>query len=137
MKLYTPRQLMKGAGLSRDLYNQWLFKGVIKATQEAEGPGTTSMYSLMDIMRVTIVRWLRNSGVRLKPAVRFAEQIENINNNALRKKVFATQGEVILLNGSDASERMIYGKKAPDWPVSFCINIGKIREEILKSLDDG
>ena len=135
MKLYTPGQLMKGAGISRDLYNQWLFKGVIRATQEAEGPGTTSMYSMEDIIRVAVVRSLRNSGIRLKPAIRFAEQIENILGNQLKKGAIAALGEVVLLNGLDAGEKMIYGKEAPDWPVSICINIGKIRDEIVKSLE--
>jgi len=64
-----------------------------------------------------------------------AEQIENILGNQLKKGAVAALGELVLLNGLDASERMIYGKEAPDWPVSICINIGKIRDEIVKSLE--
>jgi hypothetical protein len=93
------------------------------------------MYSLVDIIRVAVVRLLRNSGVRLKPAVRFAEQIQDIENNVLRKGALAASGDVVLINGMDVSERMAYGKKPPEWSVSVCINIGKIRDEIKKSLE--
>ena len=75
MRLFTPKELMLGAGISRDLYNQWLFKGVIDATEKAEGPGTSSKYSMRDIVRVAIIRSLRKTGIRLNPAIKIAADV--------------------------------------------------------------
>ena len=53
---FTPAEMQAGAMLSREIYNQWLFRGVFKATHEADGPGTSSSYSFNDILTVAIIK---------------------------------------------------------------------------------
>lgn len=82
---YSPKELMVGGGLidnkgkvNTAIYNQWLYRGVFFATDEADGPGTTSSFSFPDIMTVAIIGSLRNFDIRLKKASKLAHEIMTI-----------------------------------------------------------
>ena len=72
---YTPKELMTGAGINTGLYNQWLYRDIFSATNEADGPGTTSSYSFSDILCVALIVRLRSADIRLKKASKLAREI--------------------------------------------------------------
>ena len=72
---YTPKQLMVGAGINTGLYNQWLYRQIFSATNEADGPGTISSYAFSDILTVALIVKLRQADIRLKKASRLAHEV--------------------------------------------------------------
>ena len=72
---YSPKELMTGAGINVGLYNQWLYRNIFSATNEADGPGTTSSYSFSDILTVALIVKLRQADIRLKKASRLAHRV--------------------------------------------------------------
>ncbi len=84
---YTPQELMKGASISRHLYNQWLFKEVIQRQVDAQGPGTVSEYSLENIIGVVIVKGLKDIGVRLKVAIEVSKWVQKKYSEELKQPI--------------------------------------------------
>lgn len=72
---FTPKELMTGAAINVGLYNQWLYRNIFSATNEADGPGTISSYSFSDILTVALIVKLRQADIRLKKASRLAHEV--------------------------------------------------------------
>lgn len=75
---FTPAEMQAGAMLTREVYNQWLFRGIFRATHEADGPGTRSSYSFNDILTVRIISQLKGFNIPLKKASKMAHKIIEI-----------------------------------------------------------
>ena len=133
---FTPKQMIKGAGINRDLYNQWLYKGIITATREADGAGTQSEYSLDDICRVSIIRYLKKAGIRLKHASSMASNIINLyKENSLKKdfKSGASSYEIFVA-ANDISKVEITRSNKKESPVSILVDVGAIKLKVMKKL---
>lgn len=74
-KYYTPRELIAATGLSRELYNQWLYRGLFTASVPAEGAGTSGKYSLKDIFKVNAMKELFMLGIPLPHSAKYVDAI--------------------------------------------------------------
>ncbi len=72
---FTPKEVQLGAGITRGVYDQGVFRGIISAEQPADGPGRRSVYTFKDIVRTTLTYELKKYDVRVKKAAMLADQI--------------------------------------------------------------
>ncbi len=89
--IYSPHELMVGGGLvqkngkpNKQVYNQWLFRGILKAKLGAEGAGTWSFFDFDNIVLVDLIIKLRKFQLPLKVASIIADQVVEIKKK--RKK---------------------------------------------------
>lgn len=88
---YSPHELMVGSGLvlkngnpNKQVYSQWLFKGIIKAKLQAEGAGTWTFFDFDNILLVDVIIKLRRFQLPLKVASIIADQVIELKKK--RKK---------------------------------------------------
>lgn len=72
---FAPREMQLAAKITRGVYDQGLFRGIITAAQPPDGPGRRAVFSFEDIVRTTITYELKNYDIRVKKCAVLAEQI--------------------------------------------------------------
>ncbi len=72
---FRPKEVQLGAGITRGVYDQGVFRGIITAEHPADGPGRHARYSFKDIVRTTLTYELKKYDVRVKKAAILADQI--------------------------------------------------------------
>lgn len=132
-ELYTPKQMILGAGINRDLYNQWLYKGIIDASREAEGSGTKSGYSLDDICRVLIICYLRKNAIRLKHASAAASAIIKLKAGKKRKSKFMA-GAIFEIFVDESGKYIVRFFQEKGSPVGTYVDFDAIQSEVLTNL---
>jgi len=114
---FEPRELMVGAGISTEVYNQWLYRDIFTATHQADGPGTVSSYSFADIVTVAVIVELRKLDMRLKKAKILAREVidaltfwQNADNSTDWPSVyisFSDRGAPVVDVGKDKSREVV------------------------------
>jgi DNA-binding transcriptional MerR regulator len=72
MKLFSGSDVVKTLGISQKLLTQWFTRELIVPTKKARGPGDKNEFTLTDIVRISIMRELANSGLSRRAAADIA-----------------------------------------------------------------
>lgn len=134
---YSPNELMIGGGLIKEngkpntaLYNQWLYRGIFKAQQEADGPGTVSIYDFFNILHVAVVVRLREFYLPLKQATRTAKKIIEFRRKNNKEKCKT----IVIFLGEKGGLEIKMGDDNPEIDV-IRINLTSIENEVIKRLE--
>ena len=137
MKTYKAKDMLKVTGVSRDLYNQWVFKGVVRPYKPADGPGHHAEFTFGNLVSMKLMLKLRNMGRRLKQTAVIGETIRGIIDKGYDPEKF-----LLMINSENPSEfctfdfdtfKGLYNYSR--WPVSQIFDLSKFSDEVSKILN--
>lgn len=68
MKLFSGSDVVKTLGINQKLLTQWVDRHLVIPTKKAKGPGDKNEFTIADIIRISIMKKLADSGVSRKQA---------------------------------------------------------------------
>jgi hypothetical protein len=75
---FEPIEMQAGASIERNLYDQWMFRGLIQAEHAAQGAGTYSRFSFKNILHAALLVELKKYDIRLKRCSEISKEIADI-----------------------------------------------------------
>ena len=137
MKTYKAKDMLRVTGGNRDLYNQWVYKEIVKPYKPAEGPGYHAEFSFGNLVSMKLMLKLRSMGIRLKQTAVIGETIRSVID-----KGYNPEGFLLMINFENPSEfctcdfdtfQGMY--KYNRWPVTQIIDLKKFSDEVNSLLD--
>ena len=137
MRTYKASDVLQVTGISRTLYNQWVFKGVISPYKEADGPGRQAKFSFGNLVSMKLVLKLRDMGMRLKPSAQIGRIVQGIMDNESEQEKY-----ILVINSENPSEYTVLELKdtvnffkESVWTITQFIRLDHLNDEVNRLLE--
>ncbi len=125
MKLYTPKEMSKIVGITRDRYNQWRVRNLITMPPTGNTPGNKrAKYPKETIIQCFLLKKLSETGMTLS------------NSSIISKMIMKEHSKFHDVLYVDIKEMKIYDAIVPDITILIRIDMGTVLTTIDTIIDE-
>lgn len=130
---FKSKEICKITGISKSKLEQWVFRGIVQPSTPSKGTGYPAIFDIRDLLYITIVNRLVETGLKTKTAMSAIESIKFDSPEYIHLE--AVSWGVVNLENTAECYTSDAGKPDVDFPLSITIRPSQVLMELIEKIE--